>query len=493
MEIPNPKEFYNQNLGDRSSYEERADIYSGLTKPSIFREESWSPSSTKEDSYSQSFGAMGVNNFVSKVGMALFPPNSSAFKFSPDSEALAELTMGNDTVKQAIDTELATVQNNVTKYMEAKNTRVTAFRILDHLTVVSSCVLEKTKEGYKIHTLRSFVVKLNERGEEWAICVKEEVRDLPDGIEVSDKDKETYELHTLLFLDRDTDKWVMKQSVDGEIVGEEKTFTESNRPMAYVGWMWNQGDSYYRPYVEDYAEDLASLDVFSRVLKKGALISSKNITFVDERGGRTRIRDVRKAQNGGVIQGRAEDVTSYQHGKNYDYQVAIEAKTDIERRLSRAFLMTNYQVRDSERTTAYEVRMTEMENQNSLATVYAMASSKIIKRFVNWALEDLNVKFDAIDVEITTGLDALGRAAEAQKLDSYVSRASNMGFMDRLNAGELANRYASYDSIDTNGLLMSEQEFKKKQQEQMNAALAQQGGQSFANQAGANVANSVSQ
>ena len=212
--------------------------------------------------------------------------------------------------------------------------------------------------------------------------------------------------------------------------------------------------------------------------------SSKNLTFVDERGGRTRIRDVIKAQNGAILQGRAEDVTSYQHGKSYDYNVALQTLDGLKRQVSQAFLLTEGLRRDAERVTQEEIRMLSREVETALASVYAVISNKLIKRMVLWAMADLGIKLNAISLDIVTGLDALGRAVEAQKLDEYLTRATQLGFISRVKQDTLAVRYASFYNIDTEGLLMTEVEFAEKQQKEQEALATQQGQEALAQSAG---------
>ena len=478
-----PSEYYEAGTSDRQAYIDRAEIYAKLTMPSVFRDSSWTGSSTKPDNYAQSFGAIAVKNFVSKIGMTLFPPNASAFKFSPDADGLNELAQGDEAAVQAMQLDIAKTQNKVNTHIEALNTRKTIFEVLEQLTVVSSCIIEKKdKGGYKLHALRNFVVTLDDEGEAFQMCIKESLNKLPDNIEPPTEEKEKYDLYTMLV--KEDDKWTMTQELDGEIVGDSSTYTIEKMPFEYIGWLWSQGDAYYRPYVEDFEGHLRSIDTLSRVLTKGALISSKNITFVDERGGRTRLRDVIDAANGAVLQGNAGDVTSYQHGKNYDYQVAQMSLDTFKRELSQAFLLTEGLRRDAERVTQEEIRMLSREIEGALASVYSVISNKLIRRMVLWAMVDLGVSFNAISLDIVTGLDALGRSVEAGKLDEYVSRAASIGFMDYLKQDELATRYATLYNVDSQGLLKTSSEVSQERQQAQQAQAQAEGQAALAQSTG---------
>lgn len=235
-----PSEYYSKEESNRMPYEYRAETLAKFTIPALMRDRSWTASSTTPDDYDQSFGARCVKNLASKVGTSLFPPNSSAFRFTPNAELLSDAQA--DDKNNELNKAIVTNQNDVTAHLEALNTRNTIYNVLEHLIVVSSVVLEKIpKKGYKVHTLRNFVVSLDDAGNEFKLCVKEVLRKTPDGY-VPKEDKDEYELYTMLEFDDDIDKWVMTQEIDGELFGEEKTFTDDNRPFAYQGWMWTQGD-----------------------------------------------------------------------------------------------------------------------------------------------------------------------------------------------------------------------------------------------------------
>lgn len=481
-----PQEYYKKNEPNRGAYEDAAEVLAKLTIPALMRDKSWSSTSNTPDDYAQSYGARLVNNLKSRLGVTLFPHNASAFRFTPSAELLADAKdAGKD---NELNRNISKSQNDIAAHLEALNARNSIFAVLEHMIVVSSAVLEKVKNtGYKVHTLRNFVVSLNDRGEEHKICVKEVLNKLPEGIMVQDE-KEEYELYTMLEEIEDN-VWIMTQEIDGELVGKEQKFTNRTRPFAYQGWIWSQGDYYHRPYCDDYIGDLKAVNTFAKVLTKGALISSKSITMVDERAGRTRLRDVVRAQNGGVIQGRADDVTSYQHGKNYDFQVAQQAMDSLKQELAVTFLMTGGLRRDAERVTAEEIKMISQEAENGLASVYSMISNRLIKRMVYWAMDDLKIKDSELDVNIVTGLDALGKQALASKIDEWVTRGSQIGYIDRIKKGELALLYASLYNIDTESLLMTEEEYKQMQEQQQQALQQQQMQEATAKGAEAQMSN----
>ena len=83
----------------------------------------------------------------------------------------------------------------------------------------------------------------------------------------------------------------------------------------------------------------------------------------------TKPQTLAQSGNGAIIQGRPEDVGVVQVGKTADFSTASQLAIQIETRLKEAFLMLN--VRNSERTTAEEVRMTQAELEQQLGGLFS--------------------------------------------------------------------------------------------------------------------------
>jgi len=104
-------------------------------------------------------------------------------------------------------------------------------------------------------------------------------------------------------------------------------------------------------------------------------------------------------------------------------------------------------------------------------------------------MRELKIKFEAIDVNVITGLDALGRNIEARKLDNYMMRVANLQLNRWIKEPELVTRYASYEGIDTEGLIKTEKEIQAEAKAQQDAMAQQQLMNSGADALGKSVAN----
>ena len=480
MEELNPKSFYDKFVVDRSPYETRAERISNITLPYLFNK-TFSGSTNYKDKIAQSYCGRLLNTLKAKMGMSLLPPSTSSFRLEPNKDALMQLSQGDPDFMAEVYAKVSSITNQVTKEIENQQIRDTLFDLLLQLIAVGSVVMEKVEnEGIMIHTLQNFVADLDSRGEARAFCIVEKKKDLPDDI-TPPEEKEEYNLYTLVQYNNEDKKWYVTQSIEDIIVGKELKYSDDDVPFQYVGWNWSTGDKYHRPYAEDYIEDMEAYNNLASLITKGSIIASKNIIFVDERGNRTRLHDVAESENGAVVNGRADDVTAFQLGKNFDYQVPLERLNDIQKNLSSAFLMNESVTRDAERVTAQEIRFMAQELEtSSLSGVYSKLSKKVSKRIVQWVMKELKIKFKEVSVNIITGLDALGRSQEAQKLDALVQRMGAMGLAHYLNESELIQRYAGFEGIDVTGLIKTPAQVQQMQQAQQEAAIAQQGNEALA-------------
>ena len=173
----------------------------------------------------------------------------------------------------------------------------------------------------------------------------------------------------------------------------------------------------------------------------------------------------------------------------------MERLSQLSDNLSRAFLMNSSSTRDAERVTAQEVAYMARELESTLSGIYSKFATKITKRLVTWVMNELGVKFDSLEVNIITGLNALGKTAESQKLDGLVQRIMSFEAQDLLKKDELVSRYAAYEGVDSTNLIKTPDELAKEQQaaqeQQQQQMMMESGAQSMGQQAGANMGQAM--
>ena len=193
------------------------------------------------------------------------------------------------------------------------------------------------------------------------------------------------------------------------------------------------------------------------------------------------------------MQGRAEDVQVVQVGKTADFSTAAQMSQTIERRLLEAFLVMN--VRNAERVTAEEVRLTQLELEQQLGGIFSLLTTSFLIPYLDRTLLVLQrtnelpkLPKDIIRPTIVAGVNALGRGQDREALTMFMGTiAQTVGpeaLMNFINPLEAIKRLAAAQGIDVLNLVKTNeqlaQEKEQAMQMQQQQTLLQQAGQ-FAN------------
>ena len=191
------------------------------------------------------------------------------------------------------------------------------------------------------------------------------------------------------------------------------------------------------------------------------------------------------AGNGAIIQGRPDDIGVIQVGKTADFRTAYEMAGTLERRISDAFLVMN--IRQSERTTAEEVRMTQMELEQQLGGLFSLLTVDFLVPYLNRKLSEAQKKGEIpkipkniIKPTIVAGINALGRGQDRESLSQFLTiLAQTLGpeaIANFINTDEVIKRLAASQGIDVLNLVRSMQEVQQEAQaaQQQQMAMQQQ-------------------
>tara|TARA_Y100001972_G_scaffold109930_1_gene141228 strand:- start:84 stop:1004 length:921 start_codon:yes stop_codon:yes gene_type:complete len=279
----------------------------------------------------------------------------------------------------------------------------------------------------------------------------------------------------------------VKQEVRGQIIKETvQTFPESRSPFIALRMTRVDGEDYGRGYVEQYYGDLQSLEGLTRSIVEGAAASAK-VLFLVNPNGTTRARTLSESPNGAIREGSAADISVLQTQKGADFQVALSAMQQIQDRLSFAFLLTESTIRQAERVTAEEVRLVTQSIERQLGGIYSVLSQEFQLPLVHRVMDRMEKKGelpkiprDKITPAIVTGIEALGRGNDLNRLDIYLTGIAQVLGPEAIgrfvNIREYMNRRASALGIDTENLVRSEEELAEMEQQQQQSMLAQQAG-----------------
>tara|TARA_R100000951_G_scaffold23268_2_gene19432 strand:+ start:4984 stop:6540 length:1557 start_codon:yes stop_codon:yes gene_type:complete len=478
---------YENMASDRDVFLTRARTCAELTIPTLMPRDGHT-GSTQYDTPYQAVGARGVNNLASKLLMTLLPPNSPFFRLTIDDFDLVELA-GN--ARGKAEDALARIERSAAQVIESKAIRVPTFEMLKQLIVSGNALIHMPPEGgMKVFRLDRFVVKRDTMGNILKIIVKETIayEALPKDVQEALLETEGYqeqiekkECDLYTCIKRDGKKFMVHQEVHGVVIPKTTgSYPQDKLPWLALRFIAVDGNDYGRSYVEEIVGDLKSLEALTRAIVEGSAASAKLI-FMVRPNGTTKIRNIADSSNGAIISGDANDVSTLQAQKFNDFRVAQETMNTITQRLSYAFLLNSSVQRQAERVTAEEVRYMAQELETALGGIYSVLSQEFQLPLVNLLLAKMQKegkmpKFpkDTLKPQIVTGLEALGRGQDLNKLQAFLQYLQPLGqqiIAQELNIDDYIDRLGASLGIDTQGLIKSPEQ---KQQEQMAAQEAQQ-------------------
>lgn len=442
----------------------------------------------------QSIGAKGVTTLASKLMLALLPPQTSFFKLQL--RDTVDQTAFPPEAKAEIDATFAKMERIVNDSIAASNDRVKVHEAVKHLVVTGNAGIYMGPDSLKVYPLNRFVVDRDGSDNVVEAVTKERVsrkilREMlelqgkpqilpipqtPEGPQASGVNGIDEEVDVYTHILRTKNGWEWSQEADDQkIPGTRGTAPLNASPWLFLRFNSVDGEMYGRGRVEEFLGDLKSLEGLMQAIVEGAAAAAK-IIFLVNPGSVTKVASIANAENGAIISGRAEDVTVIQAGKAQDFRTSSEMIATLERRLSEAFLVMN--VRQSERTTAEEVRMTQLELEQQLGGLFSLLTVEFLIPYLNRKLlvaqrtgEILKMDKRIMRPTIVAGINALGRGQDRDALILFTQTvAQTLGpeaVQRFVNPGELIRRMATSQGIDTLNLVKTQQELQDEQQRAM--------------------------
>ena len=478
---------YDYLSSDRSQFLEEARQASELTLPYLIQghEEHISGMKRLKTPY-QSVGAKACVTLASKLMLALLPVQTSFFKLQLDESQLGQNFAPE--MKSELDLAFAKVERIILESISASDDRVAVHQALLHLVVAGNALVFMSKHGLKVYPLNRYVVDRDGNGQVIEIVTKERVaKDLietqlpkeqlepnrvdDDGVYDDDVDVYTH-------IKRDNNRFIWHQEVNGKVVkGSQGKAPIDVNPWIPLRFNTVDGEAYGRGRVGQFIGDLKSLEGLSQALVEGSAAAAK-VVFTVSPSSTTKPSTLAAAGNGAIIQGRPDDIGVIQVGKTADFRTAYEMVGTLSQRISDAFLILN--IRQSERTTAEEVRMTQMELEQQLGGLFSLLTVDFLVPYLNKKLSDAQRNGDIpkipkkiVKPTIIAGINALGRGQDRESLSQFLTiLAQTLGpeaIANFINTDEVIKRLAAAQGIDILNLVRSMQEVQQEQ-----AAMQQQ-------------------
>ena len=432
-----------------------------------------------------SLGPSAVNALSSKLLLALIPPTGPFFRLLPDEKKLEGLE---DEQLEQLDQELSDLEQKVVEQITMQGLRVPLFEAMKLLIVTGNALLYKQKKkGLKVFSPHQYVVKRDFIGNVTELIIKETMSyvSLPNKVKtqleaeeslLGDGEEKDVNLKPVDVYTRTTktgeNTFTAWQEIKGSVLdGSLYTYKEADSPYIPLRWSTINNEDYGRGLVEQYIGDLRSLEGLTQTIVEGSGIAAQFI-FGLRPGSTLQIEDLNNARNGEFVLGDLErEVSVLQVNKGPDLQVPMQMIKEIEGRLSRAFLMVSGNIRDSERTTAVEVRATVSELEATLGGVYTVLATELQKPLITLILNEMApAALKVTDVSITTGISAISRERDFQNLNTMVQAITQFGpeaMAKYLKMGNYFESIASALGMDSAKIVKSDQEVKDEEQAQM--------------------------
>ena len=496
---------YTQLTKGRTQFLDTAVECSRLTLPYLVQEDlSSRPTHQKLHTPWQSVGAKSVVNLAAKLMLALIPPQTSFFKLQIKDDKLG--VEFPPEVRSELDLSFAKMERMIMDHINASSDRVVVHQALKHLIVSGNALIFMGKDGLKNYPLNRFVVNRDGNGNVCEIVTKELIsrkmlgEELPvplpnspgdDGYKTGSDDQDV-EVYTYVRYDKNG-RWVWHQEAfDNILPGSRSTAPKNASPWLVLRFNTVDGEDYGRGRVEEFLGDIRSLEGLSQALVEGSAAASK-VVFLVSPSSTTKPKTIADAGNGAIVQGRPDDVGVIQVGKTADFRTASEQMQNLERRISDAFLVL--QVRQSERTTAEEVRLTQMELEQQLGGLFSLLTVEFLIPYLDRTLHILQrnreipkIPKDIVHPTIVAGVNAIGRGQDQESLVTFAQTlAQTMGpeiMAKFLDPGEYVKRLAAAQGIDVLNLVKTPetmaQESQQQEQKMQQMEMLKQAGQ-FAN------------
>jgi hypothetical protein len=435
-----------------------------------------------------SVGPSAVNALASKLLTALIPPTGPFFRLLPYDEIQENLSP--DELHQ-LDKELSDLEQQVVEELNVQGLRVPLFEAMKLLIVTGNALILKVpKKGLKVFSPQQYVVKRDFVGNLNEIIIKETMsyvslpekvkqqleeseEPLAEGLTEEEKDINLKPVDVYTRIHRKAENnFLVWQEIRGIVLEDTiKEYSKDLLPYVPLRWSTINNEDYGRGLVEQYLGDLRSLEGLTQTIVEGSGIAAQFL-FGLRPGSTLKPEDLNNAQNGEFVLGDLErEVSVLQVNKGPDLQVPFSMMEMLQQRISQAFLMLQGNIRDSERTTAVEVRATISELESVLGGVYSVLASELQQPLIRLLLQEMAPSVLKVsEISITTGISAISRERDFQNLNTMAQVIGQFGpeVMQRyLNMGAYFAQVATALGMDAGTIVKSEEQIAQEEQQQM--------------------------
>ena len=475
--------------GQRNGILRRVEQYAKWTIPKVFPDKTYSQDTWALTQDFQSLGAQAVNNLCNRLMLALFAPSRPFFRLAPNAKMKRQmLNSGTSPEEKAkIDNKFSEAEKDAAEVMDKKSVRSRMYDLLKLLIITGNALMILEKDTIRVLSPRNYVVKRNVRGEVMEMVIKESVhKDTlhPTARALCERsphyrpsaDGMVWYYH---WVKLNGDKYLVEQWVDDIRLPPQfmSKYDKLRLPFRAVTWDLASGMDYGTGLVEDFANDFAALSAMARATVQAAILASEFRWLVNPMG-LTTPEDFEKTPNGASIPGNKGDVELITAGVQGNLQVNMEIMSHYVNRIGSGFLLTQSVIRDSERTTMYEVRKLAEELEGGLGGAYSRIAVDIQIPVAYWSMDQIDKGILGSNVEptIITGLAALSRTGDRDRMmvvAEHIGRLSQLPppILARMKLSVWLDDIASSEGLPRDKYFISEEQYAQDQAVARQAAL----------------------
>lgn len=475
--------------GERQVMLDRFERLAQLTIPSILPDEDYE---TEQDQLTNGFSSLGsqcVTHLTNKLMNAMFAPSRPFFRLGLDNNRIKQLADQLGVPEGDITDALAQGERNAMAELEREGCRESLYEGMTHLVSLGNVLMDMSGDQLVFTGIRDYVVRRNAKGVLTCLIIKETVRyeDLEEEAQRKyeaagnhcdyDKCVCTYKRIKLVKGMYRESYWVEDVDLGAEYAGKYKP---ENLPYRPLTWRLPLRQNYGVGRAEEYANDFATYDQLSEAGADGAILASQ-FKWLANPGGITRPEDMSQSRNGDVIPGVKGDLELVFANIGQQLQTVMGLANEYKQRLGAGFLLSSAVTRQAERVTAEEIRMQIMELEGSLGGVYSRLALSIQGPLATWLLKKakVNIKGTAIKPTVITGLDALSRNGDLERMRTFLSDVAALDTLQPptqaiLNRDNIVSDMAAGNGVDKGRYVLTPDQQRANAQAQQAGALVQQ-------------------
>lgn len=477
--------------GERNTFMTRMERLSQLTLPSVLPDEEFNRLTDQLTNGSSSLGSQCVTHLDNKLMTAMFNPSRPFFRLALPANVIKRMAAQLGVEEGLITDSLAQGERDAMAELEREGCREALYEGIAHLICIGNTLMCLDEDEVVFISLRDYVVKRNYKGVVVKLIIRYRVRycDLdPEAQAIytsqgGSEDEECVETYRMFKLEKGMYResyWIKDKNLGQKYAGK---YTIENMPYRALTWRLPLGQDYGVGRCEEYANDLGAYDEISEAMLNGAILASQ-FKWLANPAGMTRPELLTNSPNGAILPGVKEDLNLVYANIGQQLQTVQAVSQEYQRRLGAGFLLSSAVTRDAERVTAEEIRIQALELEGSLGGVYSRLALSIQAPLARWLLKRAKVQIKGTQIKpvVITGLDALSRNGELDRMNSFLMNLASLDQLQpttrqKLNENNIISDIAAGNGVDKGKYVLTEAQQQANASANTQAALAVQGAQ----------------